>query len=172
MRQETALTSKPIHPQTQIGHIHLTVTDLERSLAFYRELLGFEITMQYGDSAVFLSAGGYHHHLALNTWAGPEASPPPPGHTGLYHFAILYPTRKELAQAVKTLQQADYPLQSASDHGVSESIYLADPDGNGVELSVDRPPETWPRDPEGNIKASRGTLDLDKLLAELEDTEG
>ncbi len=169
MTQEATAPSKPIHPQTHIGHIHLTVTDLERSLAFYRGLLGFEVTMRYGDSAVFLSAGGYHHHLALNTWAGSEASPPPPGHTGLYHFAILYPSRKELARAVQTLQQADYPLQSTSDHGVSESIYLADPDGNGVELSVDRPPEAWPRDSQGNIQASRGSLDLAELLTELSD---
>ena len=169
MAQAVTAPSEPVHPQTRIGHIHLTVTDLERSLAFYRDLLGFEETMRYKDSAVFLSAGGYHHHLALNTWAGPEASPPPPGHTGLYHFAILYPSRRELARAVKALQQADYPLQNTSDHGVSESVYLADPDGNGVELSVDRPPETWPRDTQGNIQAGRGKVDLDELLAELEE---
>ena len=169
MTHQATTSSKPIHPQTQIGHIHLTVTDLERSLAFYRDLLGFEVTMRYGDSAVFLSAGGYHHHLALNTWAGPEASPAPPGHTGLYHFAILYPNRQELARAVKALRQADYPLQSTSDHGMSEAVYLADPDGNGVELSVDRPPENWPRDAQGNLQASRGSLDLDELVAELAD---
>ena len=172
MTKDNAVTPIPIHPQTQIGHIHLTVADLERSLAFYRDLLGFEVTMQYGDSAVFLSAGGYHHHIGLNTWAGEEASPPPPGHTGLYHFAILYPNRKELAKAVKKLMQAHYPLQGASDHGVSEAIYLADPDNNGVELYADRPPEAWPRDPQGNLKASRGTLDLDNLLTELEDEKG
>jgi catechol 2,3-dioxygenase len=172
MTKEDAVTPMPIHPQTQIGHIHLTVADLERSLAFYRDLLGFEVTMRYGDSAVFLSAGGYHHHIGLNTWAGKAASPPPPGHTGLYHFAILYPTRKELAKAVKKLMQAHYPLQGASDHGVSEAIYLADPDGNGVELSADRTRAAWPCDPQGKITASRGSLDLDDLLAELEAEEG
>ncbi|MBI3302619.1 MAG: VOC family protein [Deltaproteobacteria bacterium] len=159
----------PIHPQTTIGHIHLTVADLERSLAFYRDLLGFEVTMRYGDSAVFLSAGGYHHHLGLNTWAGKGASPPPTGHTGLYHFAILYPNRQELAKALKRLREADYPLQGTADHGVSEAIYLADPDGNGVELYADRPSEAWPRDAQGKLKmGGRRTLDLDDLLAELE----
>src|ERR1700752_246270 len=123
-----------IHPQTTIGHIHLTVADLDRSLAFYRDLLGFEVTMWHGDSAVFLSAGGYHHHIGLNTWAGKGAEPPPRGHTGLYHFAILYPTRKELAVTLKKLIEANYPLTGRADHGVSEAIYLNDPDGNGVEL--------------------------------------
>ncbi len=159
----------PIHPQTKIGHIHLTVADLERSLAFYRDLLGFEVTMRYGDSAVFLSAGGYHHHLGLNTWAGKGANPPPPGHTGLYHFAILYPNRQELAKALKRLMEAHYPLQGTADHGVSEAIYLADPDGNGVELSTDRPPEAWPREAQGKLKmGGRRALDLNDLLAELE----
>ena len=159
----------PIHPQTMIGHIHLTVADLERSLSFYRDLLGFEVTMRRGDSAVFLSAGGYHHHLGLNTWAGKGASPPPPGHTGLYHFAILYPNRCELAKALKRLLDARYPLQGTSDHGVSEAIYLADPDGNGVELYADRPTETWPRDAQGELKMGGRTLDVSDLLAELED---
>jgi catechol 2,3-dioxygenase len=158
----------PIHPQTKIGHIHLTVADLERSLAFYRDLLGFEVTMWYADSAVFLSAGGYHHHIGLNTWAGKGASPPPPGHTGLYHFAILYPNRKELARALKRLMEAHYPLQGTSDHGVSEAIYLADPDGNGVELYADRPPAAWPRTAQDQLKMGRRALDLDDLLAELE----
>jgi len=157
-----------IHPQTQIGHIHLTVADLERSLAFYRDLLGFEVTMRYGDSAVFLSAGGYHHHIGLNTWAGEGASPPPPGHTGLYHFAILYPNRRELAKALKRLLEAHYPLQGTSDHGVSEAIYLADPDGNGVELYADRLSEAWPRNAEGELKMGRRALDVSGLLAELE----
>jgi catechol 2,3-dioxygenase len=161
-------TATPIHPQTTIGHIHLTVADLDRSLAFYRDLLGFEVTMRRGDSAVFLSAGGYHHHLGLNTWAGKGASPPPPGHTGLYHFAILYPNRYELAKALKRLLEAHYPLQGTADHGVSEAIYLADPDGNGVELSADRPPEAWPRDAQGQLKAGGWALDLNGLLAELD----
>jgi len=161
-------TEMPIHPQTKIGHIHLTVADLERSLAFYRDLLGFEVTMWYGDSAVFLSAGGYHHHIGLNTWAGKGATPPPPGHTGLYHFAILYPNRKELAKALKQLVEARYPLQGTADHGVSEAIYLADPDGNGVELYADRPPETWSRNAQGELKMGRRALDLNGLLAELE----
>ncbi len=158
----------PIHPQTMIGHIHLTVADLDRSLAFYRDLLGFEVTMRRGDSAVFLSAGGYHHHLGLNTWAGKGATPPPPGHTGLYHFAILYPNRQELAKALKRLQEAHYPLQGTADHGVSEAIYLADPDGNGVELYVDRPSETWPRDAGGKLNMGGRALDVKGLLAELE----
>lgn len=158
----------PIHPQTMIGHIHLTVADLEQSLAFYRDLLGFEVTMRRGDSAVFLSAGGYHHHLGLNTWAGKGATPPPPGHTGLYHFAILYPNRQELAKALKHLMEAHYPLQGTADHGVSEAIYLADPDGNGVELYVDRPAETWPRDAAGKLNMGGRALDVNGLLAELE----
>src|SRR6266571_3458523 len=127
-------TEMPIHPQTTIGHIHLTVADLERSLAFYRDLLGFEVTMWYGDSAVFLSAGGYHHHIGLNTWAGKGAIPPSKGHTGMYHFAILFPSRKELAKVVKRLMNEGYPIDGAADHGVSEAVYLRDPDENGVEL--------------------------------------
>jgi catechol 2,3-dioxygenase len=158
----------PIHPQTMIGHIHLTVADLERSLAFYRDLLGFEVTMRRGDSAVFLSAGGYHHHLGLNTWAGKGATPPPPGHTGLYHFAILYPNRQELAKALKRLMEAHYPVQRTADHGVSEAIYVADPDGNGVELYVDRPSESWPRDAAGNLNMGGRVLNVTGLLAELE----
>lgn len=157
-----------IHPKTTIGHIHLTVADLDRSLAFYRDLLGFEVTMQRGDSAVFLSAGGYHHHLGLNTWAGKGAAPPPPGHTGLYHFAILFPNRYELARTLKRLLEAHYPLQGASDHAVSEAIYLADPDGNGIELTVDRAPDAWPRDAQGKLKMGGRALDVNDLLAELE----
>ena len=168
MTKDNSETSPPIHPQTKIGHIHLTVADLERSLAFYRDLLGFEVTMRYGDSAVFLSAGGYHHHIGLNTWAGEGASPPPPGHTGLYHFAILYPNRQELAKALKRLLEAHYPLQGTADHGVSEAIYLADPDGNGVELYTDRLSEAWPRNAEGELKMGRRALDVSGLLAELE----
>ena len=161
-----------IPPQTRIGHIHLTVADLNRSLAFYRDLLGFAVTMRAGGSAVFLSAGGYHHHIGLNTWAGKGASPPPPGHTGLYHFAILYPNRHALAKALKRLLDAHYPLQGTSDHGVSEAIYLADPDGNGVELYVDRPQETWPRDADGTLKMDgRRALDVDNLLSVLDHEE-
>jgi catechol 2,3-dioxygenase len=161
-----------IHPQTRIGHIHLTVADLHRSIAFYRDLLGFAVTMWFGDSAVFLSAGGYHHHIGLNTWASRGASPPPPGHTGLYHFAILYPNRHELAKVLKRLLDAHYPLQGTNDHGVSEAIYLADPDGNGVELYVDRPLETWPRDAEGRLKMSgRRALDMNTLLSVLDHEE-
>src|SRR3954463_15946729 len=121
-----------IHPKVSIGHIHLTVSDLDRALTFYRDILGFEVMQKIGDSAVFLSAGGYHHHIGLNTWAGKGATPPPMGHTGLYHMAILYPNRQELAKALKHLQEARYPIQGTADHGVSEAIYLADPDGNGV----------------------------------------
>jgi len=157
-----------IHPKTTIGHIHLTVADLDRSLAFYRDLLGFEVTMWHGDSAVFLSAGGYHHHIGLNTCAGKGANPPPPGHTGLYHVAILLPNRYELARTLKRLQEAHYPLQDTSDHAVSESIYLDDPDGNGIELYADRPPDSWPRDAQGKLKMSGRALDLNDLLAELE----
>ena len=157
-----------IHPKTTIGHIHLTVADLDRSLAFYRDLLGFEVTMWHGDSAVFLSAGGYHHHIGLNTWAGKGANPPPPGHTGLYHVAILLPNRYELARALKRLQEAHYPLQGTSDHVVSESIYLDDPDGNGIELYADRSPDSWPRDAQGKLKMGGRALDLNDLLAELE----
>jgi catechol 2,3-dioxygenase len=156
----------PLHPEVRIGHVHLTVSDLDRSLAFYRDLLGFEVVSTYGDSAVFLSAGGYHHHIALNTWAGKGAAPPPPGHTGLYHFAILFPNRKELAVILKNLIEANYPLSGASDHGVSEAIYLMDPDGIGVELYVDRPREGWKMN-NGQIAMQTEALDLKNLLAEL-----
>ena len=155
-----------IHPQTRIGHVHLTVSDLERALAFYRDALGFEVTSRYGRDAVFLSAGGYHHHIGLNTWAGRGAPAPAPGTTGLYHFAILYPDRKTLAKAVRRVLAAGVPLEGASDHGVSEAIYLRDPDGNGVELYRDRPEREWPRGPDGSIAMQTQALDLDTLLAE------
>ena len=155
-----------IHPQVRIGHVHLTVSNLERSLKFYRDLLGFEIMTTYGKTAVFLSAGGYHHHIGLNTWAGEGAPPPPPGTTGLYHFAILYPTRQELAQTVKKLINADYPISGASDHGVSEAVYLSDPDGNGVELYCDRPKNQWPKTTDGKLKMALKPLDLELLLKE------
>lgn len=158
-----------INPEVRIGHIHLTVSDLQRSLKFYREVLGFEITSWYGDEAVFLSAGGYHHHIGLNTWNGKDATPAPPGHTGLYHFAILYPSRKELARVVKRLYELNYPIAGASDHGVSESIYLTDPDGNGVELYCDRPIDKWPINKEGHLEMNTKHLDLLGLLSEIDD---
>jgi catechol 2,3-dioxygenase len=155
-----------IPPSTRIGHIHLTVADLDRSLRFCRDVLGFEVTTRYGSNAVFLSAGGYHHHIGLNTWAGRGAPPPAPGTTGLYHFAILYPDRTTLAAAVRRLLQASVPLEGASDHGVSEAVYLRDPDGNGVELYRDRPEPEWPRGPDGTLAMQTKPLDLEKLLAE------
>ena len=157
-----------IHPETRIGHVHLKVADLERALAFYRDILGFEVTQRYGSQAVFLSAGGYHHHIGLNTWESRGGTPEPAGHTGLYHTAILYPNRVELAKALKRLLEARYPLSGASDHGVSEALYLNDPDGNGVELYVDRPRTEWPMNANGELEMVTGHLDLDGLLAELE----
>ena len=156
-----------VHPNTQIGHVHLTVADLDRSLKFYRDLLGFHITARFGNSAVFLSSGSYHHHIGLNTWAGPNVTPPPSGHSGLYHFAILYPNRHELAKAFKILWETKYPLEGASDHGVSESIYIKDPDGNGIELYCDRPSDEWPRDDDGNYILFTRPLNLPDLLSEL-----
>lgn len=150
-----------------IGHVHLTVSDLERSLSFYRDLLGLEVVSRLGDSAVFLSSGGYHHHLGLNTWAGRGATPPPPGHTGLYHTAFLYPTRRALVTVVKRIIDHGYPLDGASDHGVSEAIYLRDPDDNGVELYRDRPRRTWPHNSDGSLAMTTLPLDLSGLLAEL-----
>jgi catechol 2,3-dioxygenase len=157
-----------IHSKTKIGHIHLTVANLERSINFYRDTLGFQITSFYGDQAVFLSAGGYHHHIGLNTWAGENAAPPPPGHTGLYHFAILYPSRKELAKAVRRLYEVNYKIDGASDHGVSESIYLSDPDGNGIELYADRHEENWPVNSEGHLEMKTKPLNILTLLSELD----
>lgn len=149
-----------------VGHVHLRVADLERSIAFYRDILGFELSQRYGGQAAFLGANGYHHHIGLNTWESLGATPPPPGHTGLYHAAFLYPDRKALAQVLKRIAEAGIPLEGAADHGVSEAIYLSDPDGNGVELYRDRAPEEWPRDGEGNLKMSNAPLDLNALLAE------
>ena len=149
---------------TRIGHVHLKVTDLERSLKFYRDLLGFEVQQYYGDSAVFVSAGGYHHHIGLNTWHRKDAGPAPVRAAGLYHTAILYPTRKDLALILKRLIDANYPLTGASDHGVSEAIYLNDPDRNGVELYWDKPKEQWPRDEKGNLLMIKEALDIDELL--------
>ena len=149
---------------TRIGHVHLKVTDLERSLKFYRDLLGFEVQQYYGDSAVFVSAGGYHHHIGLNTWHSKDAGPAPVRAAGLYHTAILYPTRKDLALILKRLIDANYPLTGASDHGVSEAIYLNDPDRNGVELYWDKPKEQWLRDEKGNLLMIKEALDIDELL--------
>jgi catechol 2,3-dioxygenase len=157
-----------IHPETIIGHIHLTVSDLERSLNFYRNILGFEITQFYGKEAVFLSAGGYHHHIGLNVWAGKGAAPPPFGHTGMYHFAIRLPDRIELARIIKRLYEVNYKLDGASDHGVSESIYLKDPDSNGIEIYCDRHESEWPVDSEGNLNMQTKPLDLLGLLSELD----
>ena len=153
-----------VPPNTRIGHVHLKVADLERSLKFYRDVLGFEVQQYYGDSAVFISAGGYHHHIGLNTWHSKNASPAPVRAAGLYHTAILYPTRKDLAIVLKRLIDAQYPLTGASDHGVSEAIYLNDPDRNGVELYWDKPKEQWPHDEKGNLIMMTEALDLEDLL--------
>ena len=159
--------SYTIPPQTRIGHVHLKVSDLERSLQFYRDLLGFEVMQRYGDSAVFISAGGYHHHIGLNTWHSKGAGPAPANSAGLYHTAILYPTRKDLAVILKRLIDANYPLTGASDHGVSEAIYLNDPDRNGVELYWDKPKEQWPLDENGNLMMVTERLDVEGLLREI-----
>jgi catechol 2,3-dioxygenase len=156
----------PVDPGTRIGHVHLKVADLERALKFYRDVLGFELTQRYGRGAAFLSAGGYHHHIGLNTWESDGGSPPPEGSTGLYHLAILYPTRAALADALRRLIAAGIALEGASDHGVSEALYLRDPDGNGVELYYDRPQHLWPRDADGSLKMVTLPLNLESLLRE------
>ena len=153
-------------PNVRIGHVHLKVADLERALRFYAGVLGLEVTQRYGDGAVFLSAGGYHHHIALNTWESLRGSPPPPGTTGLYHTAIVYPTRAALATALRRVLAAKIPLQGAADHGVSESIYLNDSDENGVELYCDKPTEKWPRTVDGRLEMYTRPLDLHELLNE------
>ena len=153
--------------QTGIGHVHLKVADIDRALAFYQGVLGFDLIMRMGDSAAFVSAGGYHHHIGLNTWHSRGGTPSPPHHTGLYHFAIRYPSRRDLAIAVGRLIEARVPLQGVADHGVSESIYLADPDGNGIELTRDRPESEWPRTPDGKIAMHMADpMDLEALLKE------
>jgi catechol 2,3-dioxygenase len=157
----------PIDPQVRIGHVHLKVADLERAIGFYRDILGFELMQRMGDQAAFLSAGGYHHHIALNTWESLDGEPPPPGTTGLYHHAIVYPSRAALADALRRLIAADIPLEGAADHGVSQSLYLRDTDGNGVELYVDRPREAWPHTADGKLAMYTRHLDLRALLAEL-----
>lgn len=158
--------SPAIDARVAIGHVHLKVADLERSLAFYRDVLGFEITQRYGTGAVFLAAGGYHHHIGLNTWDSLGGSPPPPGSTGLYHLAIRYPDRRTLADALRRLRRAAIPLDGASDHGVSEALYLRDPDGNGIELYRDRPRDEWPRGTDGALAMHTRPLDLAALLRE------
>ena len=151
--------------QTRIGHVHLKVADIERSLKFYHDILGFEIMQHYGSSAVFVSAGGYHHHIGLNTWHSKNTGPAPVNAAGLYHIAILYPTRKDLAEVFMRLIRAKYPLTGASDHGVSQALYLNDPDRNGVELYWDRPKEEWPFDVKGNLQMVTDALDLEDLLS-------
>jgi catechol 2,3-dioxygenase len=154
----------PIHPDVRIGHVHLKVADLDRALGFYRDVLGFELTQRLSRSAAFLSAGGYHHHIGLNTWESLRGAPPPPGSTGLYHLAIAYPTRAELADALQRLLRAGIPLEGAADHGVSEALYLRDPDGNGVELYWDRPRLEWPHTPNGELAMVTEPLNLESLL--------
>ena len=160
------MSTQSIDPRVRIGHVHLKVADLERSLQFYREALGFELQQRFGNQAAFISAGGYHHHLGLNTWESKGGSPPPPGTTGLYHVAILYPTRASLADALRGLLAAGVKLDGAADHGVSEALYLRDPDGNGVELYRDRPESEWPRSAAGELAMFTHALDLDGLLQE------
>lgn len=165
MKTENQRGVRPIDSRVSIGHVHLKVADLERAMAFYCGVLGFELTQRYGRQAAFLSAGGYHHHIGLNTWESAGGSPPPLGTTGLYHLAILYPTRAELADALRRLIAAGIPLEGASDHGVSEALYLRDPDGNGVELYWDRPKEQWPRTSDGKLNMVTDPLDLADLLS-------
>lgn len=162
------MTESPIHPQVRIGHVHLKVADLERALGFYCGVLGFELMQRFGNSAAFISAGGYHHHIGLNTWESLGGSPPPPGTTGLYHIAILYPTRASLADALRRLQHAGITLDGAADHGVSEALYLRDPDENGVELYWDRPKEAWPRTAERELTMFTKRLDVEGLMGEVE----
>jgi catechol 2,3-dioxygenase len=165
MAEDKQVSLERIDPETRIGHVHLKVSDLERALSFYCDVLGFELTQRYGTQAAFVSAGGYHHHIGLNTWQSAGGSPPQAGTTGLYHFAILYPTRSALADALRRLKAHSVRLDGASDHGVSEALYLRDPDDNGLELYWDRPREEWPRTLEGNIGMFTRPLDLDDLLA-------
>lgn len=158
--------TSPVHPQARIGHVHLKVADLDRAIAFYSGVLGFEVQVRIGDDAAFLGAGGYHHHIGLNTWSSKGGTPPPSGHTGLFHTAFLYPNRTELADAVRRAVNAGYAVDGASDHGVSEAVYVTDPDGNGVELYRDRPEADWPRNPDGSLAMYTRRLDLEALLKE------
>lgn len=162
------MKNESVHPQVRVGHVHLKVADLDRAIAFYRDLLGFQLTQRMGTSAVFLSAGGYHHHIGLNTWESRGGSPPGPGTTGLYHVAFLYPTRRSLAAILQRVLKEGVQLEGAADHGVSEALYLRDPDGNGIELYWDRPEKEWPREPDGSLSMYSRHLDLTALLATLE----
>ena len=168
--EQTTMAVEPaIHPETRIGHVHLKVADLDRAVAFYRDVLGFELVQRYGNQAAFLSAGGYHHHIGLNTWESRGGSRPGFGTTGLYHAAILYPNRRELARALRRLMAHGVTIGGASDHGVSEALYLRDFDGNGLELYRDRPQEEWPRDPNGSLAMVTRRLDLENLLGEADE---
>ena len=163
------MTQASLPAETRIGHVHLRVSDLDRAVGFYTDLMGFDLVTRFGSEAAFLSAGGYHHHIGLNTWQSEGGSPPPPGSTGLYHFAINYPTRRDLAVALRRLVEADWPIDGASDHVTHEAIYLHDPDDNGIELAWDRDPSEWPREEDGNLTFSRRRpLDFDGLMAELD----
>ncbi len=162
----TVPAAKPIDPGVDIGHVHLKVADLDRALGFYCGVLGFKLTQRYGKQAAFIAAGNYHHHIGLNTWESQGGSPPPQGATGLYHLAIRYPTRRALSDALRRLTNAGIDLDGASDHGVSEALYLRDPDHNGVELYWDRPETAWPREPDGTLAMTTGRIDLQGLLAE------
>ena len=164
--QGRKLTDEPLSAGVDVGHVHLKVSDLERSVAFYRDVLGFEVQARYGDQAAFLGADGYHHHVGLNTWESRGGTPPPPGTTGLFHVAFRYPSRRALARAVLAVLRAGHGLTGASDHGASEAIYLRDPDANGVELYWDRPREEWPRNPDGSLVLYTARLDVEELLAE------
>jgi catechol 2,3-dioxygenase len=157
------------HPETRIGHVHLKVSDLERAIDFYSRVMGFDLKLRYGKSAAFLSAGGYHHHIGLNTWESRGGSPAPDGHTGLYHTAFLYPTRKALAEALRQVISAGVKLDGAADHGVSEALYFRDPDGNGIEIYCDRNPADWPKEEKGSLKMINAPLDIPGLLALLDE---
>lgn len=164
-------TNTPIDSHVRVGHVHLKVADLDRALAFYCDVLGFEVTQRMGQAAAFISAGGYHHHVGLNTWESAGGAPPPPGSTGLYHVAFLYPTRRSLADALRRVLEAGLHLDGAADHGVSEALYLRDPDDNGVELYWDRPESEWPRQADGSLAMVTRRLDVKGLLATLDSEE-
>ena len=160
------MSDTPVDSETVVGHVHLKVSNLDRAIEFYSGVLGFEVTKRLGDSVAFLSAGGYHHHIGLNTWESKGGDPPPPGATGLYHVAFLYPSRAALGRALRRLMASGVPLDGSADHGVSEALYLRDPDGNGIELYCDKPQVAWPRDEAGNLQMYTRPLDVESLLAE------